>query len=108
MMLPPSRRFCQVSRQPTRCSGSLTIMRHQPLWLWRILARDLTDRLSAPSQPYTRALLAADPATWEHRAPTGTDARVVAGRSLSMARGVRRLFEDIDVEVGSGEIVSIV
>jgi hypothetical protein len=25
-------RFCQVSRQPTRCSGSSTSMRYQPLW----------------------------------------------------------------------------
>jgi len=24
--------FCQVSRQPTRCSGSSTSMRYQPLW----------------------------------------------------------------------------
>ena len=31
-------RFCQVSRQPTRCSGSSPSMKRQPLWFLRILA----------------------------------------------------------------------
>jgi len=35
--------FCQVSRQPTRCSGSSLSMECQPLWFSRILARDLTE-----------------------------------------------------------------
>lgn len=64
--------------------------------------------LAAPSHPYTRALLAADPASWERRVPSGTGAGVVAGRSLAVSRGGRQLFEGIDVEVGSGEIVSVV
>ena len=34
--------FCQVSRQPTRCSISSWAIRHYLLWFSRILARDLT------------------------------------------------------------------
>ena len=34
----PPGRFCQVSRQPTRCSGSSPSMKRQPLWFSRILA----------------------------------------------------------------------
>src|SRR4051794_11265313 len=34
---------CQVSRQPTRCSGSSLSMECQPLWFSRILARDLRE-----------------------------------------------------------------
>jgi hypothetical protein len=39
--------FGQVSRQPTRCSGSSLSMECQPLWFSRILARDLTE----PARP---------------------------------------------------------
>ena len=35
--------FCQVSRQPTRCSGSSPSMKRQPLWFSRSSARDLTE-----------------------------------------------------------------
>ncbi|ALA16936.1 ABC transporter ATP-binding protein [Chelatococcus sp. CO-6] len=64
--------------------------------------------LSAPTHPYTKALLAADPATWQRRVPTQAGAPVVTGRALAKAYGGRSLFEGLDIEVSAGEIVAVV
>lgn len=64
------------------------------------------DVLTRPSHPYTRALLAADPASWQ-AAPTTSGQPVIEGRSLTCRRGGATLFDGLDVTVGSGEIVAV-
>lgn len=64
--------------------------------------------LSSPSHPYSRALLDADPETWDRRAPIATGDVVLAGRSLAKTFGDRALFRDLDAVVRAGEIVAIV
>jgi peptide/nickel transport system ATP-binding protein len=64
--------------------------------------------LAAPSHPYSQALLAADPETWDRRAPAASGDVVLAGRGLAKAFGDRVLFGDLDLEVRKGEIVAVV
>jgi peptide/nickel transport system ATP-binding protein len=64
--------------------------------------------LAAPSHPYSHALLAADPETWDRCAPTASGGVVLAGRSLTKTFGERVLFRDTTLEVRRGEIVAVV
>jgi peptide/nickel transport system ATP-binding protein len=64
--------------------------------------------LAAPSHPYSRALLDADPESWEERAQAPSGDVVLAGRGLAKASGAHVLFRDFDVEVRAGEIVAVV
>ncbi|WP_163269229.1 ABC transporter ATP-binding protein [Chelativorans alearense] len=64
--------------------------------------------LMAPSHPYSQALLSADPRSWVRSAPVPSGDVMLAGRGLAKAFGDHTLFEDVDVEVRAGEIVSIV
>lgn len=65
--------------------------------------------LAQPRHAYSRALVQADPAHWEpmaHALP-GQREPVVTGTGLSKAFGRQRLFEDVDLSIGAGEIVAI-
>lgn len=64
--------------------------------------------LHSPRHAYTRALLAADPATWERRTPAATRDPAVTGRNLAKAYGKKRLFAGIDIAVHAGEVVAVV
>lgn len=64
--------------------------------------------LSGPSHPYSRALLAADPAGWLARPARAPGPVALEGRGLAKGFGERRLFADIDIELRAGEIVSLV
>lgn len=68
--------------------------------------------LAAPRHPYTRELIAAQPAHWQplhHSLPLfATDQPpVIEGRQLSKAYGERRLFEGVDIALKTAEIVAI-
>ncbi|APG87983.1 glutathione import ATP-binding protein GsiA (plasmid) [Sinorhizobium americanum CCGM7] len=63
--------------------------------------------LQAPGHAYTKALLAAEPASWERQASTASGEVVLAGRGLTKRYGSRTLFCDLDITVAAGEIVSI-
>lgn len=64
--------------------------------------------LSAPTHPYTRALIAADPESWARRARPAAGEPILSGRALSKAYGEQRLFKGVDIDLRAGEIVAIV
>ena len=64
--------------------------------------------LAQPSQAYTRALLAADPASWPVRPAARAPGEVVASvREVAQSMGRRCLFSGISVEIRRGEVVAI-
>lgn len=64
--------------------------------------------LAQPSHAYTRALLAADPASWPVRPATRVPGEVVASvREVEKSFGKRCLFSGISVELRRGEVVAI-
>ncbi|CAN7736645.1 ABC transporter ATP-binding protein [Neorhizobium sp. LjRoot104] len=64
--------------------------------------------LKAPQHRYTKALLWSEPSQWERQAPAASGETVIAGRGLKKSYGSKTLFSGLDIEIGSGEIVSIV
>ena len=69
--------------------------------------------LTEPVHPYSRRLLAAEPAHWNHpwtRAGAPTDATaapLISGNGLAKAFGGHQLFSDLSVTIGAGERVSL-
>lgn len=63
--------------------------------------------LSAPGHPYSRALLAADPAGWPQWRPPARDGVVLRGRGLAKSFGGRRLFHGIDIELPAGQVLGV-
>lgn len=64
--------------------------------------------LQSPQQPYTRALLAADPAVWPARQQTVIGARpVISAQDIMLARGGKRLGVPRDFTLHAGEIVGL-
>lgn len=73
--------------------------------------------LTDPTHPYTRRLLAAEPACWTHPwtragAPAespeeAASAPLISGKGLGKAFGGRQLFADLSVAIGAGERVSL-
>lgn len=64
--------------------------------------------LAQPSHGYTRALMAADPASWPLRPAARAPGEVVAHvREAAKSFGKRRLFSGISVDIRRGEVVAI-
>lgn len=65
--------------------------------------------ITQPQHAYTQALVAAQPAHWPVlvRELVGSDAPVIQGTGLSKRYGARKLFEQADIALFAGEIVSI-
>ena len=64
--------------------------------------------LARPAHAYTRALLAADPASWPVRTPGSAPGAIVARvDKLAKAYGPRALFAGISADIRQGEIVAI-
>lgn len=66
--------------------------------------------LDAPAHAYTRRLLGAEPARWQHpwvRATAAPGDPVVTGTGLTKAYGSQVLFEGLDLEVRAGERVAL-
>lgn len=64
--------------------------------------------LEKPEHAYTRALLAAEPSQWDRRTGATSGKAVVAAQGLEKRYGDRVLFSGFDIDVATGEIVSIV
>ncbi len=73
----------------------------------RIIESGETERvLSHPREAYTKRFLAADPSGWRPlERPAGRGA-VIEGLGLSKSLGGRRLFGNVDVSLGAGEIMA--
>lgn len=67
--------------------------------------------LSSPQSAYAKALIAAAPQNWPDRprTPTGqaSGPLVLAGRGLSLTRGGKRLFSNLDFEIAAGEVLAL-
>lgn len=64
--------------------------------------------LDSPRHPFTRALVAADPAHWPQRRTSATaHAPVLEARGLTRTVGGRTLFAGLDLAVRPGEIVAV-
>lgn len=64
--------------------------------------------LNQPAHEYTRTLMNADPARWERRQISRNRREtLVQVKDLSVQRGGRTLFEQLSLEIGSGEIVGV-
>ena len=64
--------------------------------------------LARPAHAYTRALLAADPASWPVRTPGSAPGSIVARvDKLAKAYGPRALFAGISADIRQGEIVAV-
>lgn len=62
---------------------------------------------AAPEHPYTRALLAADPAHWPARKPAAPAADLLRAARLTVTRNGRRLFQPMDFTLSRGQILGI-
>lgn len=73
--------------------------------------------LAAPSEDYTRRLLAADPASWPPghatagadpaAGPTGPTGAIVTVDAVGKSFGSQLLFAGVDASIGAGEIVAV-
>lgn len=73
-----------------------------------VVERGAAERvLGAPSHPYTRRLLAAEPDAWADEDMPTPGAEVLSAAGLAAERGGRRLFEGLDLAIGAGEWVAV-
>jgi peptide/nickel transport system ATP-binding protein len=74
----------------------------------RIVEHEAADRLlTHPRHPYTQRLLAADPNAWPQRTPRVAGDLVLSAQRVAKGFGARRLFANVDLTVGAGELVAI-
>lgn len=62
---------------------------------------------AAPQQPYTKALLAADPENWTPRQGAKTGSPVVSARELAVERSGRTVFAGITLDIAAGEVLGV-
>ncbi|RYH01605.1 ABC transporter ATP-binding protein [Salipiger sp. IMCC34102] len=63
--------------------------------------------MAAPSQAYTRELIAADPENWKPRTKQAAGSAVLTATGLAAGRGGTRLFSDVSFDLSEGEILGV-
>ncbi|QFT59536.1 Glutathione import ATP-binding protein GsiA [Sulfitobacter sp. THAF37] len=63
--------------------------------------------LRAPTKPYSRDLIAADPENWTRRKPAAAGAPVLTATGLAAERGGARLFSDLSFDLAEGRILGV-
>jgi len=66
------------------------------------------DVLSAPKAPYTRALLAADPANWPKSTASATATPLLTAENLAIGRGAKSLVKNFSLTLHEGEKLALV
>ena len=69
---------------------------------------DTTSVLASPSHPYTRELIAADPASWPHATPANPGKLLLEARNIAVIRSGLNLVNGFDLSVYEGERVALV
>lgn len=65
------------------------------------------DVLLNPRDPYTKALIASEPRHWPDKPEARAGERILEGRGISLVRGGRTLFKDLDITLEAGEVVGL-
>ena len=65
------------------------------------------DVLLNPRDPYTKALIASEPRHWPDKPEVRAGELVLEGRGISLVRGGRTLFKDLDITLQEGEVVGL-
>jgi len=74
----------------------------------RVVERGLSNALlHHPKDAYTSDLISAQPRHWQAQKPLQQGATVLEARGLSITRGNRTLFKNLDLALSSGEIVGV-
>ena len=74
----------------------------------RLIERGPTaEVLTAPGDPYTADLIAAEPRHWPNASTATPGETVISAQGLAVARGGRTLFRDLDVTLKAGEVVGL-
>ena len=74
----------------------------------RVIERGRADQiLKTPADPYTAELIKAEPRHWPTPKATPPGRKVLEGRGISVVRGGRTLFRDLDIALHAGEIVGL-
>ncbi|WP_276716078.1 ABC transporter ATP-binding protein [Pseudooceanicola nitratireducens] len=63
--------------------------------------------MGAPTQAYTRDLIAADPENWAPRKPAAAGLPILTATGLAAERGGTRLFSDLSFDLTEGRILGI-
>jgi len=63
--------------------------------------------LTAPQHPYTRALIAADPANWPRRVPPSVQPVLVRATDVTVSRAGRTLFRPVGFSLSRGQTLGI-
>lgn len=63
--------------------------------------------LATPQHPYTRALVAADPAQWPRPAARAAGTPLLTAEAVTVVRGGRVLFAPVDFHVAAGEVLGV-
>ena len=63
--------------------------------------------LTAPVHPYTRALIAADPANWPSRAPAAEGPVLIEAKGLTVFRAGRQIFKPVDFTICRGQVLGV-
>ena len=83
--------------------GQVIVLRHGVA----VEQGDIGTVMAAPAHPFTRQLIAADPARWLPFVQPAVGEPVVQASGISKAYGTQQLFAPMDLEVRSGERIAV-
>lgn len=73
-----------------------------------VVERGLAEQvLTAPAHPYTRALIAANPASWPSPAPAAAGPVLIDAKGLTVFRAGRQIFKPVDFTICRGHVLGV-
>lgn len=83
--------------------GQVIVLRHGQA----VEQGDIGQVMAAPAHPFTRQLIAADPARWQPLVQPAVGEPVVQASGISKAYGAQQLFAPMDLQVRRGERIAV-